>query len=96
MRYTLARFDDEIAATAGLGSLASDASQTLVVTAYAQLPVYGGPDEAGEVAELSPAVIADGYWLLYADEAGSEPLILPQGIEAISPVFAGMENPAKR
>ncbi|GEM_PF-2374677 len=86
MKTILIRFDIEAERNAALAEMpAHPASTAIAVTAYEQVAVFG---ETGEV--LTPAIETEGYWLLKADEAGTDPLNLPEGVVAISPVFMGM------
>ena len=94
MTYRLDRYDTQADLDAALaGKPTYAASSAMQVTAYAQLAVYGEPDpETGEVPVITPAVVAEGCWLLSADAAAPSPLVLPDGVAAISPLFAGMET----
>lgn len=92
MKTVLMRFDSEAERDAVLAQIPTHASSTaMAVTAFEQVAAYDEPDpETGEVEAAAPAIMADGYWLLMADEAGADPLEMPEGIVAISPVFMGM------
>tara|TARA_R110002020_G_scaffold343819_6_gene558211 strand:- start:3892 stop:4185 length:294 start_codon:yes stop_codon:yes gene_type:complete len=94
MKYRLAKFDDAVAAHVALGGLVDDPSRALQVTAFAQCEILGPPDpETGAVPILAPAVLTDGFWVLFADPDGDETIVLPPGLAAIAPLFAGMNMP---
>lgn len=92
MKTILIRFDSEADRSAFIAEMPTHASSTaMAVTAFEQVAEYGEPDpETGETEIITPAIEADGYWLLKADDAGTDPLVLPDGVVAISPVFMGM------
>lgn len=95
MTYRIDRFDTQEDLNAALAEMPTyAASRAMQVTAYEQVAEYGEPDpETGEADMIVPAILADGFWLLRADPEGVDPLALPQGLVAISPLFAGMAEP---
>lgn len=95
MTYRLDRYDTQAELDAVLAAMPTFAASTAMqVTAYVQVVVYSEPDpETGEVPVVAPAMLADGYWLLSADPDAPSPLVLPEGVVAVSPLFAGMAEP---
>ena len=95
MSHRLDRYDAQADLDAALAAMPTyAASSAMQVTAWALAAVHGEPDaETGDVPVIAPAVAADGYWLLSADQDAPSPLVLPAGVVAISPLFAGMVKP---
>lgn len=92
MKTILIRCETEAERRAILAEMPTHASSTaMAVTALAQMALYGEPDpETGALEVVAPAIEVGGFWLLKADDDGSDPLALPEGVVAISPVFMGM------
>lgn len=67
-----------------------DSGKGMVVTAYTKLAVQPDYDAQGEPIEGTgePAEIAPGYWVLLIDAVAAPPITLPEGIVAISPIYA--------
>lgn len=95
MSYRLNHYDTQAELDAVMAAMPTHAaSSAMQVTAWAQAAVYGAPDPTtGEVPVIAPAVAADGCWLLSVDERAPVPLVLPVGVVAVSPLFAGMAVP---